>query len=105
MKNKIIWYVGIIFLFSMVNCTGTSVFVGKWVLNENHDVIFEFLKDGSGILYADVGFAKFKWLATEDGLPTMVGSEADGKYNYRIYDSILTLTNDNFEVKLFKLRK
>ena len=103
MKNKIIWGVGIFFIFGLVNCTDTSLLVGKWVLDENHDIRFEFLKDGSGILYTDVGFEIFKWVATEDGLLTIIGSEVDGKYKSKIYDSIIILTNDNFEIKLNRI--
>ena len=106
MKNKRILWSRILLLFALVNFTGCgkSVFVGKWVLEENHDIIIEFIKNGSGILYADIGFEKFKWVVTEDDLLTIVGSEADGKYNYKIFDSILTLTNDDFEVKLKKIK-
>jgi hypothetical protein len=107
MKNKLIWWIRILLLFSLVNFTSCSksLLVGNWVLDENNDVIFKFIKDGSGILYTDVGFIEFKWVVTEDSLITIIGSEADGKYNYKIFDSILILTNDNFETKLNKIGK
>ena len=107
MKNKIICLIGIFFIFSLGNCAGKSVLVDSWILDENHDVILEFLKDGSGILYTDVGFARFKWVAEENGLLTIIGPELDidGKYNYKVIDSILTLKNDNFEIKLNRIRE
>jgi hypothetical protein len=107
MKNKIILWIGIIFIFSLVNCTSKSVLVGSWILDENHDIIFEFIKGGSGFLHTDVGFARLTWGTTEDDFLTINGTglDVDGTYKYKVIDSILTLTNDNFEVKFNKIWK
>jgi len=105
MKNKIILCVGIFLLLSLINCNSKSELVGKWVFEENHDIIFEFLKDKSGILNADVGFVRFNWIATEDGLLTIIGSEADGKYKYKVNNTMLILSDDIRELKFIRIKK
>jgi hypothetical protein len=107
MNKKLILAFGIllVFCFVSVNCSAQSsnnALVGKWVSEENQDLMLEFFKDGSGTnSFEDEIFSKFTWKTTESGLLTFSGDdELDGTWDFKITGSTLTIDVDGEVITL-----
>jgi len=97
MKRKLIFVLGILLFFALVNCSSQSnnTLVGKWVSDQfDEGNYIEFFKDGS-FIYFEYGPSQYTWKATESGLLTLKCVEGDdeieGIWGFKITGSTLTI--------------
>jgi hypothetical protein len=101
-KEKLLKFINLVFLFVMLyltacNSSSTSALIGKWVSEEEPNVVFEFLEDGAGIFSLGKGDIKFTWTVVEKGQLIMTFTERPVEpIDFVISGSVLILGGDKF---------
>jgi hypothetical protein len=83
--------------------TGTSALIGKWVSEEDQNLVIEFFEDGTAI--TSVGEYKIRnfWTSEEKGKLTVKAENVVNAHtvsiDFKISGQVLTLDNDKFRRK------
>jgi hypothetical protein len=87
----------VILYLSACNNSGASALVGKWVSEEEQNIAFEFVSDGTGTLFLGENGVKFTWTAEEKGqLILMIYDRPALPINFEISGSALILDGDKY---------